>query len=106
MENAAPCAAFSLECPPMASLTELLAASPALFIGLCVVLGLAVGSSLNVVIYRPPVMLERKGRARCAEMPLEASATPTPAPAPAQFNLVGPRSACPACRAPISALQN
>jgi leader peptidase (prepilin peptidase)/N-methyltransferase len=88
------------------SVSELLAASPGLFIGTCVALGLAVGSFLNVVIYRLPVMLERQWRAQCAEASGEASAVTLPAAAAPRFNLTVPRSACPACRAPISALQN
>ena len=36
----------------MSSVIELLATSPALFVGTCLVLGLIVGSFLNVVIYR------------------------------------------------------
>jgi leader peptidase (prepilin peptidase) / N-methyltransferase len=88
------------------SVIELLAASPGLFIGTCVVLGLAVGSFLNVVIYRLPVMLERQWRAQCAEGSEAANASTVPAVAPPRFNLIVPRSACPACRAPISALQN
>ena len=47
---------------------ELLAASPALFILLSVLLGLIVGSFLNVVIYRLPLMMERDWRAQCAEL--------------------------------------
>src|SRR5215475_1452622 len=46
---------------------ELLAALPAAFIGVCLVLGLMVGSFLNVVIYRLPLMLERQWREECAE---------------------------------------
>lgn len=85
------------------SAIELLAASPAWFIGTCVVLGLIVGSFLNVVIYRLPLMLERQWREECAE---GMSAAEPAAVAPERFNLVVPRSACPACRAPITALQN
>ena len=66
----------------------------ALFFGLCV------GSFLNVVIHRLPKMLERDWQAQCAEMRGEA-----PAEHPA-YNLVVPRSACPACGARITALQN
>jgi leader peptidase (prepilin peptidase)/N-methyltransferase len=100
------------------SAIELLAASPALFIGACLVLGLLVGSFLNVVIYRLPLMLDRQWREQCAEIsstpaPTSAAegapaATGTAAPSdrPERFNLVVPRSACPACRAPITALQN
>jgi leader peptidase (prepilin peptidase) / N-methyltransferase len=87
------------------SVIELLATSPAIFVGTCLVLGLAVGSFLNVVIHRLPVMLERQWREQCAEYGA-APAAATPASAQAPFNLVVPRSACPACRAPISALEN
>ena len=87
-------------------LIELLGDSPAFFIGTCLVFGLLVGSFLNVVIYRLPVMLERQWREEAAQ----ATATPgTPAQEtakPERFNLVVPRSACPACKAPITALQN
>ena len=43
---------------------ELLSASTPLFIGVVFLLGLLVGSFLNVVIHRVPVMLERAGAAR------------------------------------------
>ena len=99
------------------SAIELLAASPALLIGVCLVLGLLVGSFLNVVIYRVPVMLDRQWREQCAEMAssvpppasegaLVAAGTEVPAGRPEPFNLIVPRSACPRCRAPITALQN
>ena len=83
------------------SVFELLAASPGLFIGTCLVFGLLVGSFLNVVIYRLPIILERQWRQECAEL------HNTPVAPPAEpFNLVVPRSACPGCKAPITALQN
>ena len=47
------------------SVFELLAASPGLFVGVCLVLGLLVGSFLNVVIYRLPVILDRQWREQC-----------------------------------------
>ena len=83
------------------SVMELLASSPALFIGTCLVLGLLVGSFLNVVIYRLPVILDRQWREQCAEL---HGAEPPAHSEP--FNLVVPRSACPSCKAPITALQN
>jgi len=64
------------------------------------VAGLCVGSFLNVVIHRLPKMLERGWEAQCAELRGE---TVPPADA---YNLVVPRSACPKCGAPITALQN
>jgi len=103
----------------MMSAIELLATSPALFIGVCLVLGLLIGSFLNVVIYRLPIMLDRQWREQCAEISASSALTAatdeaTPATgtaaaaagAPERFNLVVPRSACPSCRAPITALQN
>jgi leader peptidase (prepilin peptidase)/N-methyltransferase len=78
-------------------LIELLGDSPALFIGTCLVFGLLVGSFLNVVIYRLPIMLERQW----AEEAAQATAAVTE-----RFDLVVPRSACPNCKAPITALQN
>jgi leader peptidase (prepilin peptidase)/N-methyltransferase len=83
-------------------LIDVFAAQPALFIGACALLGLLIGSFLNVVIHRLPVMLERQWRLECAR--LAAGAEPASAGEP--FNLVVPRSACPACRAPITAWQN
>jgi len=89
------------------SLIELLAASPAFFVGACLVLGLAVGSFLNVVIYRLPIMLDREWRAQCAELAgHDPHASTVAADAGERFNLVVPRSACPSCKAPITALQN
>src|ERR1700716_2937375 len=88
------------------SVIELLASSPAVFVGTSLVLGLAAGSFLNVVIYRLPVMLDRAWREQCKELSAEAAAATLPAVAPQPFNLAVPRSACPACRAPIRALQN
>src|SRR5258707_956842 len=73
---------------------------PALFIGLVVIVGLMVGSFLNVVIHRLPKILERAWAAECAELRGEKI------PAAATFNLVVPRSACPSCGHRISALEN
>lgn len=89
----------------MQSVIQLLAASPGLFIGTWLVLGLVVGSFLNVVIYRLPVMLDRQWREQCIPVGGEAALS-TPVSASPRFNLIVPRSACPHCRVPISALQN
>jgi leader peptidase (prepilin peptidase)/N-methyltransferase len=72
------------------------------------VLGLVVGSFLNVVIHRVPIMMERQWREQCAELaqPDHAATLPANPPANERFDLVVPRSTCPACKAPITALQN
>ena len=88
------------------SVLELLATSPGALVGTCLVLGLAVGSFLNVVIYRLPVMLERQWREQCTELSADAAAATVPAVALERFNLVVPRSTCPACGTPIKAWQN
>jgi leader peptidase (prepilin peptidase)/N-methyltransferase len=89
------------------SALELLATSPSIFLGTCLVLGLAVGSFLNVVIYRLPIMLDREWRQQCAEFcGDDVGAQTLPAATAERFDLVTPRSACPRCRVPITALQN
>jgi len=76
-------------------------------VGGAFLLSLLVGSFLNVVIHRLPIMLDRQWRAQAQEM-LADPASPAPATerAPARYNLVFPRSACPHCGALILAHQN
>jgi leader peptidase (prepilin peptidase)/N-methyltransferase len=62
--------------------------------------GLCVGSFLNVVIHRLPIMLERRWRGDCQEL-LGQEVESQPA-----FNLVVPRSRCPHCGHAISAIEN
>ena len=78
---------------------EFLQGSPAMLITVCVVLGLCVGSFLNVVIHRLPKMMEAEWRADCAEV------TGTEPPPQEVFNLVRPRSRCPSCGTTITADQ-
>jgi leader peptidase (prepilin peptidase)/N-methyltransferase len=81
---------------------ELLAQSPLLFIAIAFAIALLVGSFLNVVIYRLPLMMEREWRSQCAELTAEpASDLPE-----GRFDLVAPRSRCPHCGHRITALQN
>jgi leader peptidase (prepilin peptidase)/N-methyltransferase len=65
-------------------------------------LGLVVGSFLNVVIHRLPKMMEREWRSQCAEV-LEGDA---PLERQHAYNLVVPRSQCPGCGHRITALEN
>jgi len=64
------------------------------------ILGLAVGSFLNVVIHRLPLMMQREWSAQCAELRGEAP------PADAPLGLAVPRSRCPHCGHAIGALEN
>jgi len=81
---------------------------PGLFSGSVFVLGLVIGSFLNVIIYRLPIMLEREWRSQAAELlpVVESSAAAAYPVTPERFTLSTPRSACPACKAPIKAWQN
>ncbi|MCW9012708.1 MAG: A24 family peptidase [Gammaproteobacteria bacterium] len=56
--------------------------------------GLAIGSFLNVVVYRLPLMLETEWRQQCNEL-LEI--TPTEETTEKKFNLSYPASTCPKC---------
>ena len=67
------------------------------------VLGLIVGSFLNVVVHRLPRMLERRWRHECAEYMEQAVA---PAGDDSPYNLVVPASACPACQRKIRPWEN
>ncbi|WP_018412269.1 prepilin peptidase [Methyloversatilis thermotolerans] len=78
---------------------EALAASGSL-LPLTGLLGLAVGSFLNVVIHRLPLMMEREWAMQCAELRGEDP------PAAAPLSLLRPRSRCPHCGHGIGALEN
>lgn len=69
-------------------------------VGLFGVLGLLVGSFLNVVIHRLPKMMEREWAANCADL------TGKELPASEPFNLSRPRSRCPNCQHQIRWQEN
>lgn len=77
-----------------------LAALPGLFTGVALILGLLIGSFLNVVIHRLPRMMEHEWQMQCAALRGETLDTPQ------RYNLVSPRSSCPACGHVITPLQN
>jgi len=82
------------------SFVAVLQSSPALSVTACVMLGLCVGSFLNVVVGRMPRMMERRWRAECAELNNQEL------PPAERFDLVTPRSTCPSCGHRITALEN
>ena len=73
---------------------------PVLFSICCGALGLLVGSFLNVVIHRLPLMMERDWLGQCAELRGEEPAAQEP------LSLARPRSRCPQCGHAIGALEN
>jgi leader peptidase (prepilin peptidase)/N-methyltransferase len=75
---------------------------PVGFYLIAAVLGLCVGSFLNVLIYRLPKMLDRAWQQQAAELRGE----PMPDEFNQPFNLVVPRSACPNCGHQIKAIEN
>lgn len=80
--------------------------NPAAAMTLAGILGLLVGSFLNVVILRLPVMMERQWRAQCHEVLGAEAGAADDAPEDQPFNLLTPASHCPQCRHRISALEN
>lgn len=83
-------------------LFNLLAQHPALLIGTVFLFGLLVGSFINVVAYRLPVMMDRDWRRQC----LEYLHPDEPAAEGERFDLITPRSRCPSCGHRITALEN
>ncbi|MDZ7925304.1 MAG: A24 family peptidase [Marinagarivorans sp.] len=70
--------------------------------GVVCILGLVVGSFLNVVIYRVPVMLFKEWKEACDDI---LQNTPKDLPT-GRFNLAIPNSCCPHCKAKIKPSQN
>ena len=84
-------------------LLQLLEATPALFYTAVVVLGLVIGSFLNVVIHRLPIMLKENWGQQCREL-LEQGHEGAAGNQP--FNLMRPASHCPACGHRIRIIEN
>ena len=74
---------------------------PALYLGTLFVFGSLIGSFLNVVIYRLPVMMQREWRNDCLEFLEQPGIVHKE-----RFNLSVPRSRCGQCGHQISALEN
>ena len=83
------------------TIIDFLQYSPTACIVVAAILGLLVGSFLNVVIHRLPLMMEAEWRQQCAEFAGQTDAVPQ-----AAINLITPRSRCPHCGHAITALEN
>ncbi|VAW90468.1 Leader peptidase (Prepilin peptidase) / N-methyltransferase [hydrothermal vent metagenome] len=73
------------------------------FISIIAILGLLIGSFLNVVILRLPIMMEKEWHSQCNEL-LEITRTDGQTDKP--FNLITPNSHCPKCNHEIKAIEN
>jgi leader peptidase (prepilin peptidase) / N-methyltransferase len=84
---------------------ETFRAVPWFFVGTAAIVGLMVGSFLNVVIHRLPKMMEADWRKQCIEF-LHPEQVASESEAAPRYNLVVPRSACPKCGHKITAMEN
>jgi len=82
---------------------ELFTQSAPVFIAVVFAFALIIGSFLNVVIYRLPIMMEREWREQCSELHKTPSEQDIPT---GRFDLIVPRSRCPSCGQSIKAWQN
>ena len=110
----------------MSELLQVFQDVPALFLATVGLVGLVVGSFLNVVIHRLPIMVEREWRAGLEDVETPSGAGPdasalevngdgtvglsgepsAPDRVEGPFNLAVPRSRCPRCGRAISAIEN
>ena len=94
------------------AIIELLSTNTPFYLFCVGLLGLVVGSFLNVVIYRLPIMMEREWISQCAELTedqdnrSEDDPANEKSPDQSTFNLNTPRSSCPHCGHAITALEN
>lgn len=82
-------------------LIYLLSTSQVWLVSVVGLFSLLVGSFLNVVIYRLPIILERQWKRDCNEWLEKQAGEDT-----GEFNLVVPRSQCPTCGHKITAVEN
>ena len=84
-------------------MAEVFTESALLFVAVVFAFCLVIGSFLNVVIHRLPIMMEREWRAQCEEITRNPPEYELP---DGRFDLVAPRSRCPSCGNEIRAWQN
>lgn len=84
----------------LTEISSILQQNQTLFMCVSILLGLMLGSFLNVVIYRLPKMMEQDWQNNCLELQGKERVPEV------KFNLLSPRSACPHCTHKISAIEN
>ena len=85
----------------MPELIALIQQNSTIFIIIASLLGLVIGSFLNVVIHRLPIMMEMDWREQCA-----SPSSIDHAEKSRKYNLITPRSTCPHCQKAIAAWHN
>jgi leader peptidase (prepilin peptidase) / N-methyltransferase len=85
---------------------EIFEAWPLALLVVAALLGLVVGSFLNVVAYRIPIMMERAWRAQCEELKTQPFTPPAHVADSKRFDLWWPPSTCPGCGHAIAAEHN
>jgi len=85
---------------------EIFAVWPWALLVVAVLFGLVVGSFLNVVAYRIPIMMERAWRSQCEELKAEPFTPSAHVTEGKRFDLWWPPSTCPGCGKPIAAQHN
>jgi leader peptidase (prepilin peptidase)/N-methyltransferase len=83
-------------------MADLLGQEPAVFVAVVFAFALLIGSFLNVVIYRLPLLMQRDWREQCTHIMSE----PAPEIPEGRYNIIVPGSRCPHCDTPIKALHN